>query len=188
MPSQWGVSRSILFGQEDFPRMSRTATSHSPAAGFTLIELMIVIAIIAVIAAIAIPNLLEARKGANETSAIGLLRAVHTANSMFKDRDYDKNGVHDYAREGGDLRGLVSVAGPDDRVHAGYIWGLLDDPAESATVSFMAIAAPLAPMRSGDRVFTIDESGVIRFLSAEGFDPAAFEINYVLLRQWRTIQ
>ncbi len=47
--------------------------------GFSLIELLIVVAIILIIAAIAIPNLLRARMAANETSAVGSLRTINTA-------------------------------------------------------------------------------------------------------------
>src|SRR3954468_1266746 len=52
--------------------------------GFSLIELLIVVAIILIIAAIAIPNLLSARKSANESSAVGSLRTLNTAEVSFQ--------------------------------------------------------------------------------------------------------
>jgi len=51
--------------------------------GFSLIELLIVVAIILIIAAIAIPNLLRARMAANESSAVGSIRSINTAEVMF---------------------------------------------------------------------------------------------------------
>ena len=47
--------------------------------GFSLIELLIVVAIILIIAAIAIPNLLRARMAANEASAVGSIRTINTS-------------------------------------------------------------------------------------------------------------
>src|SRR5258708_17450899 len=51
--------------------------------GFSLIELLIVVAIILIIAAIAIPNLLRSRMAANEASAVGSLRTINTAEVTF---------------------------------------------------------------------------------------------------------
>src|SRR3972149_3982957 len=51
--------------------------------GFSLIELLIVVAIILIIAAIAIPNLLRSRMAANESSAAGTLRSIATANVTY---------------------------------------------------------------------------------------------------------
>ncbi|HEY6183586.1 MAG TPA: prepilin-type N-terminal cleavage/methylation domain-containing protein, partial [Terriglobales bacterium] len=52
--------------------------------GFTLIELMIVIAVILIIAAIAIPGILNAKMAANETSAVGSLRAINVAQVSYQ--------------------------------------------------------------------------------------------------------
>jgi type IV pilus assembly protein PilA len=51
--------------------------------GFSLIELLIVVAIILIIAAIAIPNLLQARIAANEASAVGSLKALQSAEVVY---------------------------------------------------------------------------------------------------------
>ncbi|HLX60082.1 MAG TPA: DUF2950 family protein [Planctomycetota bacterium] len=66
--------------------------------GFTLIELMIVVAIIAIIAAIAIPNLLRSRMAANETAAVAACKAFATAEDIYRRTDYNKDGILEYAQ------------------------------------------------------------------------------------------
>ncbi|MHC4470633.1 MAG: DUF2950 family protein [Planctomycetota bacterium] len=86
-------------------------------AGFTLIELMIVVAIIAIIAAIAIPNLLSARLNANETAAVATLRNISSAQAQFQataKADTDGDGIGEFGtfRElsgGTDVRGNATT-------------------------------------------------------------------------------
>ena len=87
----------------------------STSKGFTLIELMIVIAIIAIIAAVAIPSLLRSRMTANETAAIAACRAFSEAEEIFHRSDYDGDGVLEYASKlSGNASLLETVAGADD--------------------------------------------------------------------------
>ena len=77
-------------------------------SGFTLIELMIVVAIIAIIAAIAIPNLLRSRMSANEASAAGAMRTISTSEVSFQTAafvDNDADGLGDYGTAWGDGSG-----------------------------------------------------------------------------------
>ncbi|MBI2901847.1 MAG: DUF2950 family protein [Planctomycetes bacterium] len=75
--------------------------------GFTLIELMIVIAIIAIIAAIAIPGLLNSQRASNERNASGSLKTLGTAQSDFRSNDRDNNRIQDFWV--GDVAGLYCI-------------------------------------------------------------------------------
>ena len=83
--------------------------------GFTLIELMIVVAIIAIIAAIAIPNLLRSRMAANESVTIGSLKTVATQEAIFRQQcgvDQDGNGAGEYGLLG-ELAAEICVRYPN---------------------------------------------------------------------------
>jgi prepilin-type N-terminal cleavage/methylation domain-containing protein len=135
--------------------------------GFTLIELMIVIAIIAIIASIAIPNLLRARKSANEASAISSLRTLVSSQAMFLSEDADGNGEYDFAPS---LAALLAVGLIDDvlasGVKSGYRFAMVPDTSPP-TLTWSATAEPVEPRVTGTRSFFVDESGVIR-VSATG--------------------
>ncbi len=85
------------------------------SSGFTLIELMIVVAIIAIIAAIAIPSILRSRISANQTSAVASLDTIFKMNTQFRSNDSDNNGDNDYWAE--NVWGLYGIKGPGgDRI------------------------------------------------------------------------
>jgi prepilin-type N-terminal cleavage/methylation domain-containing protein len=134
--------------------------------GFTLIELMIVIAIIAIIAAIAIPNLIEARKGSNEAAAIGALRTLTTAQALFREGDKDKDTVLNYATAVGPqttANTLSNVKLVDGVLGSGTKQGYMFTIVTADAFTWSCTASPAAPGKSGDRYFFVDESGVIRF-------------------------
>lgn len=131
---------------------------------FTLIELMIVIAILAIIMAIAIPNLLQARKAANESSAIGALKTTITAEGFFRDGDKEDDGNVDY----GMLSELSNVQLIDVVLGAGTKSGYLFSATYGFTTSeflWFGVANPALPQQTGDRYFCANHAGVIFYTS-----------------------
>jgi type IV pilus assembly protein PilA len=145
--------------------------------GFSLIELLIVVAIILIIAAIAIPNLLRSRMAANEASAVGSIRTVNTAQvtyaSTYPDVGFAKllsNLGPDAGGAGGTSlnSGLIdSVLGCATApcVKSGYkftVAAVAGPPASSYTVN----GDPVTAGQTGQRYFCSDQSGVIRYAAA----------------------
>ncbi len=135
--------------------------------GFSLIELLIVVAIILIIAAIAIPNLLRSRMAANEASAVGSIRTINTAEVTYSST-YPDIGFTALASLGGTGTSASSTnALLIDNVLAtgtksGYSFsttGISGTPA----VQYAVNANPVTRGQSGQRSFFSDQSGVIRY-------------------------
>jgi type IV pilus assembly protein PilA len=113
--------------------------------GFSLIELLIVVAIILVIAAIAIPNMLRARMSANEASAISSIRAINTAQVTYS-VTYPTDG---YANN---LAKLGSPAsGPVSSTNAGlldWVLGCPSQPCPKSGYNFQIVNAVGTPVAS----------------------------------------
>jgi prepilin-type N-terminal cleavage/methylation domain-containing protein len=139
--------------------------------GFSLIELLIVVAIILIIAAIAIPNLMRSRMAANEASAVGSIRTINTAQVTYS-TTYG-TGFGPLANLGGAVPCTSSAATSclvDALISGGTKSGYtlaVPIPAAVGTVAtpnvtYVANAVPVALGQSGQRSFCSDESGVIR--------------------------
>jgi prepilin-type N-terminal cleavage/methylation domain-containing protein len=156
--------------------------------GFSLIELLIVVAIILIIAAIAIPNLLRSRIAANEASAVGSLRTINAAQVTYAATYTDKGFAPDLKTLGpGATAGnqssapanaclLDSVLGANSpggaavgtaNPKSGYKFYLGNVSGTTPVSTYSSYGDPITAEQTGKRHFYSDTSGVIRY------DPAA---------------
>jgi type IV pilus assembly protein PilA len=157
------------------------ARRQAKVNGFTLMELLIVMAIIAILMLIAIPTMGNMTRYANETSAQQSVRAINMAQSQFNSTFPSNGFACTLIALGGD-----SHSGPPTPTNAemlqqdlaggiksGYQFTISNCVKNTATGSdrvtgYTVMAQPLTVGKSGNRTFCSDESGQIKFDPAGG--------------------
>ena len=134
--------------------------------GFSLIELLIVVAIILIIAAIAIPNLIKSKMAANEASAVGSIRTINTSEVAFASACPNlgfTGTIGDFATGAATCPGASGLLDSQlvTGTKSGYTFTLASAGATPRS-AYTINADPLAAS-SGTRYFFSDESNMIRY-------------------------
>lgn len=143
--------------------------------GFSLIELLIVVAIILIIAAIAIPNLIRARMSANESSAVGSVRAINTAQISYS-AAYPAVGFANTLANLGSPAGnctptpatgcfIDNVLSTGTKTGYTFTLAAAGGPPQS---SYQVAANPVTANQTGVRSFCSFEDAVIRYSTGAG--------------------
>ena len=123
--------------------------------GFTLVEIMIVVAIIALLAAIAIPNLLRAKVAANDAISKKTLRTLSTAAETFANSN-NGNYPMDMTSLTGAAPTYIVMTDPCQTIYAGF-----DYTCTMAASGYTFVAVPAGINKTGTTTFTMSTGGIL---------------------------
>jgi type IV pilus assembly protein PilA len=137
--------------------------------GFSLIELLLVVAIILIIAAIAIPNYIHSKERANESGAVQNLRTLTTAETVYT-TTYSIGYSTTLVQLGGtsltvdqNNAGLIdSVLATGTKAGYSFTYSVLTTDQNGEVTGFSVNADPVIPGQTGDQHYYTDESNIIR--------------------------
>ncbi len=165
-------------------KLDKSTVPNRGTKGFSLIELLVVVAVILIIAAIAVPNFINSRMRANEASAVQSLRNICTAQMVYSTTwgvgfadtlpKLSGNGVVVDQNNAGLIDSVLGAG-----LKSGYVFTLTPGATDSNgnVLSFTLTADPQVPGSSGVRHFYADQTSAIRFNPSVPAGPSDLPIN-----------
>jgi len=152
-------------------RQGATKSADTGLAGFSLVEVLVVVMVILIIAAIAIPNLVHGKMRANEAAAVSSVQTIHTAEVLYNStypevgyasslRNLGSNGTT-CEKPSSTAACLITDEALTSGIKSGYVFEIVGD-GNKPTASYKVSASPETSV-SGRCTVTSNESGEVHF-------------------------
>jgi type IV pilus assembly protein PilA len=142
--------------------MKRKRSFRRQQAGFSLVELLIVIAIIGILAAVAIPELRKTLESGKDTAAIASLQTIHTNQAAYVGRRQRFGTLKELGEEG-----LLNPSYASGNAVSGYIY----TSAPGVSQDTYCVQATRQSPNTASRDFNIDQNGAIRYIESKTPSP-----------------